>query len=384
MSMVRFFVFLVLYANSICSHAVPVYINAEYSQHDSGSGYSEFRITDPCVALPISFSCDNNLSRVIAFDVNIPKVLDISGREWERLFYHHFPGEKIISLSDGKGHSINMKLSFTYTGYSVDNPFFFVGNSMQADGRSNCKLVDYHISTTGTRTDTILYAIDPSSQKTGGLCFSLPFLYSSARSVTNIRRVFFGYKLNPVGVDTLPNGLYEGNLTLHIGSNKDLDYTDMPNQQPASVNFILRLVVRNQIKVLFPSGSTRLKLNSDGNGWYNSVTPSLSGSIPMQVFSTVPISMKLMCQYLSKENCLLKNLSNGKTMTLYVYRRSKGRETLISPVSKTVFTMEQPSFSDLLFFKVGKQSVADVLDFPGTYSGNVTIIIDAVINPVIN
>lgn len=71
-------------------------------------------------------------------------------------------------------------------------------------------------------------------------------------------------------------------------------------------------------------------------------------------------------------------------MTLYVYRRSKGRETLISPVSKTVFTMEQPSFSDLLFFKVGKQSVADVLDFPGTYSGNVTIIIDAVINPVIN
>lgn len=382
--MVRFLVFFVLYASTIYSHAVPVYINAEYSQHDGGLGYSEFRITDPCVALPISFSCDNNLSRIIALDVNIPKVLAISGREWERLFYHHFPGERIISLSDGKGHSINMKLSFTYTGYSVDNPFFVVGNSMQADGRSNCKLVDYHLLTTGSSTDTILYAIDPSSQKTGGLCFSLPFSSDRGRPVTHIRRVFFGYKLNPVGVDVLPNGVYEGNLTLHIGSNKDLDYTDMPNQQPTSVNFILRLVVRNQIKVLFPSGSTRLKLNPDGNGWYHSMTPALSGSIPMQVFSTVPISMKLMCQYLSKENCLLKNVSNGKTMTLYVYRRNKGRETLISPVSKTVFTMEQPSFSDLLFFKVDKQSVADVLDFPGTYRGDVTIVIDAVINPVIN
>ncbi|MFM4982330.1 hypothetical protein ACK35P_14910 [Aeromonas veronii] len=385
--MVRVLLFLLFAVCSDYSHAVTLNINAEYSQPPGGYGDSEFRIIDPCVALPIAFSCDNNLSRIVSIDVDIPKTLATgSNRQWEWLFYHHFPGEKKFLMTDGKGRYLNMKFSFTFTGYSIDNPNYPVNTSVQADASSSCKLVESNLINTAPHTHTVLYAINSSSQKNGGFCYSRPFDGGGMSSyVTRINKIFFGYKLVPDGIGALPNGVYSGKLTLLVGSNKELDYTDMPNQQPASVDLIIKLVVRNQIKVIFPSGSNILSLEPDGRGWHSSrEAPALSGFIPMQVISSVPISISLVCEYLMSDHCQLKNESNDKRMLLSVYRRNEDRETLIRPHSKKIFSLSASTSRDAILFKVDKKSVADIRNYPGIYRGNVTIIIDAAIEPVVN
>lgn len=69
-------------------------------------------------------------------------------------------------------------------------------------------------------------------------------------------------------------------------------------------------------------------------------------------------------------------------MALDVYRINKGQDTLLSPITSTRFNMSGSTIRDYLLFKINSKNVEGVLDSPGTYKGNVTIVIDAVIDPV--
>ncbi|MFQ2125740.1 hypothetical protein ACK33G_14595 [Aeromonas jandaei] len=376
--MLRVLFFLCISTYGSVSYGITVYVNAEYAQLNSGVG-GDFRITDPCVTLPISFVCENRLSRIVAIDANIDRALSSNVYVWHRLFHHHFTGEKNVVMSDGKGNSRDMKFSFTHTGFIMTKRALSADNNIaQADPVANCKLVDAHLSS----TDTLLYEINPAEQKTGGRCYSRAFTSGGGQSVANVNKILFGYKLIPIGIETLPNGLYQGRLRLLVGSNKDFDYGDLPNPSPQSIDLEFRLVVRNQIKVIFPVGGNRLVLQPDGIGWHSSRVPTLSGLLPMQVISSVPVAMTLKCEFIGLKNCLLKNNSNKKSMALDVYRINKGQDTLLSPITSTRFNMSGSTVRDSLLFKINSKNVEGVLDSPGAYKGNVTIVIDAVIDPV--
>ncbi|WP_429192222.1 hypothetical protein [Aeromonas veronii] len=331
--------------------------------------------------MPISFTCENRLSRIVAIDANIDRALSPKVYLWHRLFYHHFTGEKNVIMSDGKGNSREMKFYFTHTGFVMTNRQLPAGDNMErADPAANCKLVGANL---GRPADTLLYEINPAEQKTGGRCYSHPFTYVNGQQhVANVNKILFGYKLIPTGIDTLPNGRYQGKLRLLVGSNKDFDYSDLPNPSPQFIDIEFKLVVRNQIKVIFPIDGNRLVLQPDGIGWHSSRVPTLSGLLPMQVISSVPVAMTLKCEFISSYNCLLKNNSNNKSMALDVYRRNNGQDTLLSPITSTRFNMGGSSLRDYLLFKINSKNVEGVLDSPGTYKGNVTIVIDAVIDPV--
>ncbi|MGL4544735.1 MAG: hypothetical protein ACRCUU_04125, partial [Plesiomonas sp.] len=233
------------------AQAVVIKVNAEYAQSLKNPGENEFRITDPCKPLPLSVFCNDNLSRVIAIDSDIDRPLVKGGTWWERLFYHSFPGEKTVQLFNENGLSVTMKFAMTHTGYSIDNPFFFVNNeSLAADVNSNCKLVDYLLSLEGNRTDTAFYAIDSSAQKRGGVCFSRDFSHWSeypAPNVGKIRKFYIGYKLMPVNIGSISNGTYKGKLSLSVGSTKDIDFTNSTYRSPIVVDLEFSLVVRNHL-----------------------------------------------------------------------------------------------------------------------------------------
>ncbi|MDM5130568.1 hypothetical protein OB962_06065 [Aeromonas piscicola] len=373
------------------AQAVVIKVNAEYAQSLKNPSENEFRITDPCKPLPLSVFCNDNLSRVISIDSDIDRPLVKGGTWWERLFYHSFPGEKLIQLFNENGSPASMKFSMTHTGYSIDNPFFQVTNeSLQADSNAKCKLVDNMLSVTGDRTDTIFYAIDLSAQKTGGVCYSGDFSLWSGHPtprVGKIRRFYLGYKITPVNIGTISNGTYKGKLSLSVGSTRDIDFTNSTYRSPTVVDLEFSLVVRNQLKVVFPPTGSKVILQPDGVWRHGDKTPSLSGVMPVQITSSIPYWIKLECQYLSTidDSCQIKSDKNASLVSMSIYKKSAKGNVLLSPTLKKIFEKNEPISNGLFSFKINKDKVKDMMNYPGsTYKGNVTIIMDAMIEPVYN
>lgn len=373
------------------AQAVVIKVNAEYAQSLKNPGENEFRITDPCKPLPLSVFCNDNLSRVISIDSDIDRPLVRWGTWWERLFYHSFPGEKTVQLFNENGSPASMKFSMTHTGYSVDNPFFHVTNeSLQADANAKCKLVDYMLSLEGNRTDTVFYAIDLSAQKTGGVCYSGDFSEWSAQPaprVGKIRRFYLGYKLTPVNIGAISNGIYKGKLNLSVGSTRDIDFTNSTYRSPTVVELEFSLVVRNHLKVVFPPAGNKVVLQPDGGWRHGDKTPSLSGVMPVQITSSIPYWIKLECQYLSTvdDSCQIKSDKNASLVSMSIYKKSAKGNVLLSPTLKKIFEKNESISNGLFFFKIDKDRVKNMMNYPGsTYKGNVTIIMDAMIEPVYN
>lgn len=373
------------------AQAVVIKVNAEYVQSLKIPGENEFRITDPCKPLPLPVFCNDNLSRVISIDSDIDRPLASAGTWWERLFYHGFPGEKTVQLFNENGSPASMKFSMTHTGYSIDNPFYVVTHkSLQADANAKCKLVDYTTSLVGNKTSTIFYVIDLSAQRTGGVCYSGDFDSWSAHPVPRIgkiRRLYIGYKLTPVNIGTISNGIYKGKLNLSVGSTKDLDFSNSTYRSPTVVDLEFSLLVRNHLKVVFPPTGSKVILQPDGGWRHGDKTPSLSGVMPVQITSSIPYWIKLECQYLSTidDSCQIKSDKNASLVSMSIYKKSAKGNVLLSPTLKKNFGKNEPISNGLFSFKINKDKVKDMMNYPGsTYKGNVTIIMDAMIEPVYN
>ncbi|MGL6466069.1 hypothetical protein [Aeromonas hydrophila] len=373
------------------AQAVVIKVNAEYAQSLKNPGENEFRITDPCKPLPLSVFCNDNLSRVISIDSDIDRPLKKGGDLWERLFYHNFPSEKTVQLVNGNGSSVSMKFSITHTGYSVDNPFFPVPKeTAEAGGGARCKLVDYVLGLSGSKTDTLFYAIDLSAQKAGGLCYSSDFMSWSQYPkphIGKIRKFYLGYKLTPVNIGAISNGTYKGKLSLSVGSRRDIDFTNSTYRSPTVVDLEFSLVVRNHLKVVFPPTGSKIILQPDGGWRHGDKMPSLSGTMPVQITSSIPYWIKLECQYLSAvdDSCQIKNDKNASLVSMAIYKKSTKGNVLLSPTLKKIFEKNEPLSNGMFLFKVNKDSVKGMIKYPGsTYKGAVTIIMDAMIEPVYN
>ncbi|WP_162182391.1 hypothetical protein, partial [Aeromonas finlandensis] len=330
-------------------------------------------------------------SRVISIESDIDRPLAKEGSWWERIFYHSFPSEKTVQLLNENGLPVTMKFAMTHTGYSIDNPFFVVRNETAiADVNSKCKLVDYIVSVEGDRTDTFFYAIDSSAQKTGGICFSRDFPEWSrfpAPRVGKIRKFYIGYKLMPVNIGAISNGTYKGKLSLSVGSTRDIDFTNSTYRSPTVVDLEFSLVVRNHLKVTFPPTGSKVILLPDGGWRHGDKAPSLSGVMPVQITSSIPYWIKLECQYLSTvdDSCQIKSDKNASLVSMSIYKKSAKGNVLLSPIVKKTFEKNEPISNGLFSFKINKDKVKDMMNYPGsTYKGNVTIIMDAMIEPVYN
>ncbi|WP_187268072.1 hypothetical protein [Aeromonas hydrophila] len=359
------------------AHAVVVKINAEYSQSISRPGENEFRITDPCTRLPLTFFCDDNVSRVVAIDADIDKPIFNGLYVWERFFYHSFPKEKNIQLVNETGNTINMNFMFTHTGYTLLDLGGNIGDAYYADPASQCSLVEANVS---GGTKTVFYAINDSAQRNGGLCYTKDYPHFIFPITGFITKIYFGYKLFPGKIGPVANGRYQGKLTLTVGSTKDMDYTNKKYRSPSVIDIELSLVVRNQMKVQFPATASRVTL-SPPKGWHDTKSEKgLLASLPVRISSDSPFWIGLICQYksASNEQCEIRNEQGGHAVPLTISRQTSSGRFVLSPSSKTFFKESNGSIYDSFVFEVNRQNTNEMLKRPGAkYKGMVTLVLDA-------
>jgi hypothetical protein len=388
--MINFIFLMALLMPFSFAQAEDIKVNAEYAQSLNNPGENEFRITDPCEkTLALSVFCNDDLARVITVDSGISRYLAKGERTYNHLFYHRFHGEKTVQLFNENGSPALMKYSLTHTGYTIQNNYFKMAKEdMEAGPGSKCKLVDYVLSKPGDYTgdyiDTLFYAIDLSAQKNGGECFNRDFsLFSSVPRYETVKRFFIGYKLTPVNIGAVSNGVYKGKLRLSVGGYGDIDFSPHQINYPLYVALEFTLVVRNQLKVVFPPSGNKVFLQPDGGRLHGEKISSLSGVVPVEITSSIPYWIKLECQYLSvvDDSCQIKNDRNTSLASMSIYKKSTKGNILLSPTIKRTFGKNEP-ISNGFLFKVNKDKVKDMINNPGTYKGNVTIIMDAMIEPV--
>lgn len=362
------------------AYSVVLKVNAEYSQSRDNPGKNEFRITDPCIKLPLSYFCDDNVSRVVAVDADIDKPIFRGSNAWDRFFFHSFPREKSVTLTSPTGSKVNMKFSFTHTGYTLKNVGVDIGDAYQAHPNSNCSLVDRD---TASSTKTVFYSIAANAQKNGGSCYTKIYPNPIKRINAIISKYYFGYKLSADNIDTIPNGRYQGRVTLTVGSsNKDLDLGNSAYRAPSIIEMDISLVVRNQMKVEFPHGSNTVVLTPP-KGWWNSTLPTvLNSRLPVRISSDTPFWIGLMCQYthVGGGQCEIRDRSGSHRVPIVISRNNAYGKFILSPSVKVPFKNSKESANDFFLFEIEQSKVDEMRKRPGaTYKGIVTLIVDATI-----
>ncbi len=209
---------------------------------------------------------------------------------------------------------------------------------------------------------------------------------------SEIKAMFFGFKIRPPSPLEMSNGNYTGSINLSVGPNKDIDLGN-GEYEDNQLTIELTLKVRHQLKVNFPNntGITHISLQPSG-GWHDwiyrgrKVAPDyLEAILPARIWSSAPYNIRLKCQYLNSDGsgCQIKNISNTHKVSIDVYATGMRNQTYLIYANKdenyyghTILTDVDRPFK----FKVEKNQIQEMMKYPGsTYKGDVTIVIDAAI-----
>ncbi|MDE7527634.1 hypothetical protein [Aeromonas salmonicida] len=208
----------------------------------------------------------------------------------------------------------------------------------------------------------------------------------SVDGVSDIKAMFFGFKISPPSPLEMPNGNYTGSINLSVGPNKDIDLGN-GEYEDNQLTIELTLKVQHQIKMEFPPGSDKVVLQPPG-GWhdwiYRSKTyqpPYLIAELPYRLWGSGGFSVWLNCQYSDGEYCMLNNTRSGhKARFDVIYQNGEREEFVLKAKTKKAFGGLSKNAARTLIFKVDKPALAEMMKSPGsTYQGNVTIIYDAAI-----
>lgn len=205
-----------------------------------------------------------------------------------------------------------------------------------------------------------------------------------------VKAMFFGFKIRPPSPLDMPNGTYRGSMVLSVGQSGDISlgngsYSD--NQ--LIIN--LTLVVRHQLKVIFPMSNKQMELLPPGGwlGWIHNSgkrsPESLTAVLPAYFWASAAYNLRLKCQMLNsaKNRCLIKNAKNNHSVEVNVYATGmRKKEYLIYPdrdenyYGHSILSGDERPFR----FEITGEQVGEMMKRPGgIYKGDITIVIDAAI-----
>ncbi|WP_314924239.1 hypothetical protein [Aeromonas piscicola] len=209
--------------------------------------------------------------------------------------------------------------------------------------------------------------------------------------LSEIKAMFFGFKIKPPSPLEMPNGNYTGSINLSVGPNKDIDLGN-GEYEDNQLTIELTLKVQHQIKMEFPPGSDKVVLQPPG-GWHDWIyrgksnqPPYLIAELPYRLSISSDYNVWLNCQYAYGEVCMLNNERLGMQVRLEVIYVNKSKEE--HPLKHGVKKLFSASLGGPYFinearsiiFKVQKPALTLMMEHPGsTYKGNVTLIYDAAI-----
>lgn len=208
---------------------------------------------------------------------------------------------------------------------------------------------------------------------------------------SDIKAMFFGFKISPPSPLEMPNGNYTGSINLSVGQNKDIDLGN-GEYEDNQLTIELTLKVQHQIRVEFPPGSDKIVLQPPG-GWHDWIyrgkshlPPYLIAELPYRLWSSSDYNVWLNCQYSEGDSCMLNSerLKMQVLLDVIYVNRSKEEVPLKHGVKKLFLSSIRGPYNinevRSIIFKVRKPVLALMMEHPGsTYKGNVTLIYDAAI-----
>lgn len=370
-------------------------VTAEYKPKSYDIGDSLFKSTTKCEKLTgwmwlgncngsisplddLLFSINTNVNRKTSVNFLEPK---------DSFFFLGFPreGNIVLASSDGVRFSASFIPKMMGVYYNADIkpnigwPFY---NNVISNPIGGCSDIEKHLG----GGDFLSHWMVLWKGEAGNKCYTKSSLLSNG----NIKGYFFGFKIKPPSPIGMPNGIYKGSITLSLGKDGDLSfgngtYTD--NQLVIN----LTLVVRHQLKVVFPMNEKKLDLQPV-RGWNNwiyrkngHVPDSLTATLAARIWASAPYNVRLKCQYINAEGnrCLIKNERANHSVPVDVFATGmRGGQYLTYPnkdenyYGHSVLSGDERPFK----FEIKGVQASEMKKHPGGhYKGDITIIIEAAI-----
>lgn len=375
---------LILISNNASSEVF--YVNAEYkpATYDAEYGANNFKNTDKCHFSPplaqewlCGVTYDNEyIFHLPVISYRTPR----KGGNRDKPVFINVKPKKVILTSKLNGEQYKMELIPTIVGVAISGFVGFqtvkeLGGAMDKTVGGDCTR-DSSKGFGGHDYITKLYRVKGARMTSG--CY-IGFEGNSQDGVQLYTEEFFlGFRLKTPNPLKMKNGGYTGRLTLSISPNGDIDLGN--GSYSAAHTIYFQLSVKHQIKIDFPQNSKKITLKpNDGwaSGGKNTV---LRNEINYSLWASSNVSLSLRCQYKFNDACGIKN-KKGHTVGLDVFNLEHGnKKMLLTEKTPQVIKVINPVMGSesKLIFRVGNESVASMLKYPGsTYSGDVTIVYDA-------
>lgn len=208
-----------------------------------------------------------------------------------------------------------------------------------------------------------------------------------------VKALFFGFKIVPPSPLDMPNGVYNGSITLSVSSNGDISLGN-GTYNDTKLIIDLTLTVRHQLKVDFPKSINEGKSNVvllPPNGWNywrngSKISPTLlQQKIPFRISYSAPYTVTLKCQYMSGQSCALKDANNHEVAinTMYIDSRNQITPLMTTSIKKYGLYEKGPVVDkeEYILFKTPDESFKQMMKYPGSsFKGDVTLIFDAAID----
>lgn len=297
-------------------------------------------------------------------------------------------GNKTMIITSDKGQQFSVlfkpdKLGVHFDAVVNTNDGWKIYNTSITNPKGGCRYLEREVAGYNNLSAWIVLWGDVG----GKSCYT----ELSVDVASEIKAMFFGFKIRPPSPLEMPNGNYTGSINLSVGQNKDIDLGN-GEYEDNQLTIELTLKVQHQIKVEFPPGGDKVVLQPPG-GWHDWIyrgkshqPPYLIAELPYRLWSSSDFNVWLNCQYAYGEVCMLNNERLGMQVRLEVIYVNKSKEELpLKHGVKKLFTasVRGPYFINearSIIFKVQKPALTLMMEHPGsTYKGNVTLIYDAAI-----
>ncbi|HHQ4693158.1 TPA: hypothetical protein ACSPZ4_004028 [Aeromonas veronii] len=377
------------------SQAAVVKVTAEYKpaayEADNGTFVSTTKCVKTSDRMWIS-SCSNNVmsldSLLFSLTTNVKRNVKKNFSNTKDSFVSLGSlGDKTMVVTSEKGQQFSVSFKPDKLGVHFDavvnkDDGWKIYNTAFTNPKGGCRYLDREVAGYTNMTSWIVLWGDVG----GKSCYT----ELSVDVASEIKSMFFGFKIKPPSPLKMPNGNYTGSINLSVGPNQDIDLGN-GEYEDSQLTIELTLKVQHQLKVEFPPGSEKIVLQPPG-GWHDWIyrgkshtPPYLMAELPYRLWSSSDYNVWLDCEDHVGSACMVGNQRLGLSALLEVFyvTKSKKEVALLNGI-KTRFTtsIDGPSINEAhsIIFKIRGEVLEYLMEYPGyTFKGKVTIIYDAVI-----
>lgn len=340
---------------------------------------------------------------IVKLPVQISRTMKSTQGRLNFMSYFRLSGQKKVVLTNNKtGEQHELLFIPVGIGANITNmryPYTEITNNFKpmrnidGDCFNNYETMSVWYPAAKLVTEQLFYYSIKSSSKES---FSECYLNDPAGDNTSyiVEWLNYGFKIKSPMPLSMSSGVYTGSLKILVGRNQDIDLGEGVYLSGIEHELKFTLTVNHKLRVVFPTANgfkysnvTLLPIRgwSEWNHNRKEQLSVLQQDLPLRIWSSVPFTISLRCQYLAGIECALKN-KNGHQVSLNSYYVDRLNEINLLSTTPHSFKLSDKALSieneaRAIRFSVAVEAVKEMLKYPGsTYKGDVTLIFDVSIN----